>query len=157
MWVSFFSFFFECPQIAGFQSHLWNGILSKVLAEICSNNKFLHLPTAVGDLPFYQSLNDMQYNKLIKAYIPMPSKRTTILDSIVQKHTERVVRDFGISLSDLQVPPPRDVFFANIERSALVIPEDLIYSVDNDGILKSTHKQYIYCLLICAKVGYDAG
>lgn len=69
----------------------------------------------------------------------MPSRRTRITDSTIQSHVDTVARQMGISVSDLVIPPTRfgerDVFFTNIERKAVVVPEKLECTTEQDDII----------------------
>lgn len=90
-------------------------------------------------LACFQQLDEIQQQTLQKMNIPMPSRRTRITDSTIQSHVDTVARQMGISVSDLVIPPTRfgerDVFFTNIERKAVVVPEKLECTTEQDDII----------------------
>jgi tRNA pseudouridine13 synthase len=119
--------------LSAYQSHLWNRILARWLIEHLTPEQLRFVTLRLGAVPFHARLDPATLAELAGLSLPLPSSRwkPEASDSRLEL-VESVLREEGLTLSEMQVRGVRDLFFSRGERPALCRPEGLSREWAND-------------------------
>lgn len=126
--------------LAAFQSHLWNQVLSAVIAEVCMPNPLTHHRIGPRELPFFSSLDGSQRDRLRDTLLPLPSARLHLEENHLRSIYDRVVAAEGLELRQVRVKYPRDSFFSKGMRPATFQPAELAHSIAPDELYPGQQK-----------------
>lgn len=121
--------------LAAFQSHLWNQILAESIRERVSEAQRFPLRLESGPAVFFTELNDEQRAELTQLQLPLPSARLHFEeDDPRAARYEQVARQEGLEIREMRVKFPRDSFFSKGERTAVIQPQGLQVTSQNDEL-----------------------
>ncbi len=125
--------------VAAFQSALWNGMLADWLEQVCPENLTLRT-FRMGNLPFYRDLSSGAAQQLRATRLPLPSARLKLEPGPVRALVEQSLAKRGLTLREIRIKYPRDSFFSKGWRDAVLIPEHLAHTTDNDELYRGRQK-----------------
>jgi tRNA pseudouridine13 synthase len=127
--------------LSAYQSFLWNQILARVLAQICTREQLAWVPLRLGRVPMHRSLDAEQMAKLKEMVLPLPSARLKLSaeDPRASLYAEVLAKE-EMSLSDMKIRGLREVFFSKGDRPALLMPIDMKHEAGDDELHPGEHK-----------------
>lgn len=127
--------------LSAFQSYLWNKMLARWLNEHCRADQLLPLHLRLGDVPAPRQLDETQRAELANLHLPLPTARLH-QDAADPRLTliEAVLREEGLTLSQLKIKGIREMFFSKGERAAWFIPAGLNHEAANDEVNRGKRK-----------------
>jgi tRNA pseudouridine13 synthase len=112
--------------LSAYQSHLWNRMLARWLAQHVRPEQLLPVNLRLGTVPMVRGLDPATRDELAALSLPLPSARLKLEASDARLTlVESVLAEEGLQLRQLQVKGLREVFFSKGERPALCHPADL--------------------------------
>ncbi len=112
--------------LSAYQSHLWNRMLARVVAEKCRPEQVVAVALKLGTVPMWRGLDDGQRGDFAGLLLPLPSARLKMGTSDPRAAlAQAVLAEEGLELKQMQVKGVRELFFSKGERPALCRPESL--------------------------------
>jgi tRNA pseudouridine13 synthase len=109
--------------LSAYQSHLWNRMLAWTLRRLCRPEQLTPVALRLGEVPFFQNLDDEQQARLHALTLPLPSARLHLEpDDPSAEVVQAVMAEEGLQLRDLRVKGIRELFFSKGERAAVLVP-----------------------------------
>jgi tRNA pseudouridine13 synthase len=119
--------------LSAYQSHLWNRLLARWLADHIEPQHLRPVKLRLGTLPFHDDLDESALAGLRALQLPLPTARWKPAgDDPRLSLVEAVLAEEGLTLRDLQVRGVRELFFSRGERAALCLPEELRHEWGDD-------------------------
>jgi len=114
--------------VGAYQAWLWNEVLAGLLVE--SGLQVRYVDYNLGRFAFYRELSPSQQKYFSRLAIPAPGPRTEFESDRVARVWDQVLTREGLSLErlKLRVRVP-GVFFKPYDRSAMVMPVDMSWSL----------------------------
>jgi tRNA pseudouridine13 synthase len=126
--------------LAAFQSFLWNRLLSDFIVETCRPEQIIAIEVKMGELPFFESLDDATRQTLHSTSLPLPSSRNRLDDGPVRHLVERSLGELGLAMREIRVKYPRDSFFSKGWRPATFALTGLSHEVADDELYAGRRK-----------------
>jgi tRNA pseudouridine13 synthase len=123
--------------VNAYQSFLFNEVLARWMRLQASAGGFsLHaLPYAFGVYEFFDRLPRELAHTLASAVLPVPGHDSRVTNPDVRAVLREVLAGEGIRLADLKVRQMRRIIVHGVERSALVVPQELSASAPEEDDL----------------------
>jgi tRNA pseudouridine13 synthase len=125
---------------SAFQSHLWNLILGRWIAQATRRDQRVAVALKLGSLPIHRRLDAGQAAGLEACRIPLPSARTPLPEGPLADIARSILEPFGLAWEDLRVKHLKDVFFSKGARPALFFPHNLTHSIAHDELYSGRQK-----------------
>jgi tRNA pseudouridine13 synthase len=125
--------------LSAFQSHLWNQILARFLAEKLPG-RTEDVPLKLGPHPFPKPGADPLPEDIAQAMLPLPSARIRHEVGAWEPLMTAVVAQYGLELRELRVKYPRDSFFSKGERAAMIRVDHVAHSSGADELYPRRQK-----------------
>jgi tRNA pseudouridine13 synthase len=125
---------------SAFQSHLWNQMLRRWIAETTRPEQRVQLAFKTGALPIQRHLDPSQASALAQCRIPLPTSRTPLPDGPLGAVALAVLEPLGLAWEDLRVKHLKDVFFSKGLRPALFFASNLTHTVARDELYPGRQK-----------------
>ena len=113
--------------VNAYQSFLFNKVLAgwiRVRAA-CEGFPLYSLRYAFGTFEFFDVLAPQAVRRLGLTKLPVPGHDSVVSDGEVRRILDEVLAEEGIRQADLRVRQMRRIAIHGVQRSALVVPEDL--------------------------------
>jgi tRNA pseudouridine13 synthase len=123
-----------------FQSHLWNAMLARYLAERCPAESLFRVPVDRQRVSFFRRLPGVLGRELLAATLPLPSARLHLPEGPERTLAESAAAEAGLELRQLRVKYPRDSFFSKGDRSVLVLPRNASSEAAEDELYPGSTK-----------------
>jgi tRNA pseudouridine13 synthase len=119
---------------SAFQSHLWNVLLSGAIESATQPGQRVCVRLKSGPVIFPRTLLTDQHESLGRLVLPLPSARTPCPEGPLGEVVEKVLAPFELNWNDLRVRHLKDVFLSKGTRAAMVVPQGLTYSLQDDEL-----------------------
>jgi tRNA pseudouridine13 synthase len=119
--------------LSAYQSHIWNRILARAVAQLCRPEQLVLIELRLGKVPMHRLLDDGQRDRLAQLQLPLPSARVKLGPSDSRTPlVEAVLAEESMRLNDFKIKAFREPFFAKGERPARCMPTGLAYEASAD-------------------------
>ncbi len=120
--------------LAAFQSHIWNLMLSRWIAQRLEAAQISEFEFDQARLNFHRSLPADQVEAFRGLQLPLPSARAKMEDAQIVALCESVLDGIGMKMSELKTKTPRDVYFSRGSRLGFVFPTQVNATDEEDDM-----------------------
>lgn len=131
---------------SAYQSFLWNETVRRLIKSLLPNENLLIHRGIAGDYIFhYHYISNGKTDESILRYlksltIPTASSKTKMPDINTEKIYKQILDEHGIKPSIFNLRKIRQAFFKSVDRAVIVMPESLLYRVEDDEIYEGKKK-----------------